>query len=742
MKRLLILTCLLGLYGHQYAQQQNWGGKFEQMGQMLPTPNEYRAGSGAPGTKYWQQRADYVIDVKLDDKTQRISGEETITYYNNSPDQLTYLWVQLDQNVREQETNTTKIGTSAIRDSIPAKWAAQGLGMTDFDGGFKIEAVTDAAGAKLPYTINKTMMRVDLPKPLASGANFAFKVKWNYLVNDRMELGGRSGYEYFPEEDNYLYTIAQFFPRMAVYDDYEGWQNKQFLGSGEFALTFGNYKVNITVPSDHIVASTGTLQNPKDVLTKTQIERFEQAKKSFDKPVIIVTQAEAEAKEKTKSDKYVTWTYQAENVRDFAFATSRKFIWDAQAVKIGDKTPLAMSYYPKEGNPLWEQESTKAVKNTLETYSKYTVDYPYPVAISVHTASIGMEYPMICFNFGRPNPDGTYSDRTKYGMIGVIIHEVGHNFFPMIINSDERQWTWMDEGLTTFVQYRTEVEKYENFPSRRGPAAGIVDYMKGDKEYIRPIMTNSEQIIQFGANAYAKPATALNILRETIMGPELFDKAFKEYANRWAFKHPKPADFFRTMEDASAIDLDWFWKGWFFTVDHVDMSVEEVKWFKTRSEEADVENKGKKVKKGDLAANAADSEMMDFSNGPQPFSLLETNDRFYGEFKNRVDDKAIMAKFADKNFYEIKFANKGGLVMPIIVEFTFADGSKQIERIPAEIWRKNEKQVTKVFAFEKEVTNIVLDPNLETADTETSDNVFPRKKSSTEFDEFKEKSGK
>ncbi len=742
MKKFILSTlAVLSLAYFSIAQETEWQRKFEQLGPELPTPNEYRTGSGAPGKAYWQQKADYDIEVEINDANQRLTGKETITYFNNSPDALKYLWVQLDQNVRERGTNSLKTRTTGIRDSLPAKIAAQGLGITDYDGGFKITSVTGAGGKTLPYTINKTMMRIDLAQPLKTGEQFVMNIEWYYNINDRMEIGGRGGHEYFPEDGNYVYTIAQWFPRMAVYDDYEGWQNKQFLGRGEFALTFGDYKVKITVPEDHIVASTGSLQNPKQVLSKTQLERFEQAKNSFDKPVIIVTQEEAEANEKTKSTKTKTWEYHADNVRDFAFATSRKFIWDAQAVKIGDKTPLAMSYYPKEGNPLWEKESTLAVKNTLEVYSKYTIDYPYPVAISVHAASIGMEYPMICFNFGRPNKDGSYSDRIKYRMIGVIIHEVGHNFFPMIINSDERQWTWMDEGLNTFVQYRTEQEAYDNFPSRRGPASNIVPYMRMDKNQIRPIMTNSEQIMQFGWNAYAKPATALNILRETVMGPELFDKAFKEYAQRWAFKHPKPADFFRTLEDASAVDLDWFWKGWFYSVDNVDVGIEEVKWFKMREEEATVENKSKKVKKGDLNVQA-NSEMMDFGDGPEPFSLVETDPRYYGEFQNRVDDKAIMKKFEGKNFYQLKFANKGGLVTPIIVEFTFKDGSKQTEKIPAEIWRYNEQEVTKVFAFEKEVTNIVFDPNDETADTNMDDNIFPRKKQPSKFDQFKEGSGK
>jgi hypothetical protein len=742
-KRILALLLLISFSQFSWSQDEgdNWGKKFEQLGQMLPTPNEYRAGSGAPGEQYWQQRVDYNIAVTLNEINHRITGKETITYHNNSPDKLTYLWVQLDQNVREPGTNTLKIQSSGIRDSLPAKFFTQGLGVSDYDGGFKITGVTDAAGDDLPYFINKTMMRVELPEPLNSGETFEFNIGWYYTVNDRMELGGRSGYEYFPKDDNYLYTIAQFYPRMAVYDDYNGWQNKQFLGRGEFALEFGDFKVEITVPADHIVASTGWLQNPKDVLTDTQLDRFEKAKKSFDEPVIIVTEEEAIENEKAKTSNTKTWVYHAENVRDFAFATSRKFIWDAQAVKIGDKTPLAMSYYPKEGNPLWEQESTKAVKNTLVTYSKYTIDYPYPVAISVHSASIGMEYPMICFNFGRPNEDGTYSDRVKYGMIGVVIHEVGHNFFPMIINSDERQWTWMDEGLNSFVQYRTEQENYDDFPSRRGPAPNIINYMKSERDQMRPIMTNSEQILQFGNNAYGKPATALSILREAVMGPELFDAAFKEYAQRWAFKRPNPADFFRSMEDASAFDLDWFWRGWFYTVDNVDINLADVQWFRMRQESSDVENKNKNVQQGDLTASGNEGKM-DFSAGPQEFSLTETDPRFYGEFMNRIDDKAVIEKLKDKNYYQLTFKNEGGLVMPIILKFVFTDGTSETIKIPAEIWRLNEQQVTKTFMFDKEVANILVDPDEQTADVNTSNNTFPRVESESKFDEFRGDNGR
>ncbi|MGB1185127.1 MAG: M1 family metallopeptidase, partial [Schleiferiaceae bacterium] len=505
--------------------------KFRQLGQELPTPNVYRTASGAPGHEYYQQRADYDMDITLDDAKQRIYGEEVITYTNNSPDELRYVWVQLDQNMRAKNSTTQQIKSGGIfsergNTASTAFNQLKNNQFYDFDGGFKIDYVQTTSGTNLRYTVNNTMMRVDLPTPLRKGQKFSFKIKWWFNVNDRMDIGGRSGYEYFEDEDNYLYTIAQFFPRMAVYNDVEGWQNKQFLGQGEFTLPFGDYKVNITVPADHVVASTGKLANESKVLTSKQRARLAKARKSYEDPVIIVTQDDAIEAEKNKSQRTKTWVFEAENVRDFAFASSRKFIWDAMAVKIGDKTTMAMSYYPKEGNPLWEQYSTRVVAHTLKVYSNFTIDYPYHKAISVHTKWIGMEYPMICFNGGRPETDGTYSEATKYGMIGVIIHEVGHNFFPMIINSDERQWTWMDEGLNTFVQYLTEQEWDHDYPSRRGPAHKIVPYMSGPKDRMVPIMTNSESVLQFGNNAYGRPATALNILRETVMGRDLFDYAF------------------------------------------------------------------------------------------------------------------------------------------------------------------------------------------------------------------------
>ncbi|MCZ8022695.1 MAG: M1 family metallopeptidase [Cyclobacteriaceae bacterium] len=720
-----------------------WKGKFEQLEQLLPTPNEYRSASGAPGPKYWQQRADYVINAELNDNNQSISGSETITYYNNSPETLRYMWLQLDQNINAKESNTFKTQTNTVRDSIDTKTIASSLTLHDFDGGFKIKSVKDAAGKALPYTINATMMRIDLPQGLGPNQKFVFSVEWLFNINDRMKgltpNDGRSGMEYFPQDGNYVYIIAQWFPRMCVFDDVVGWQNKQFLGQGEFTLTFGNYMVNLTVPADHIVAATGMVQNAKEVLTPEQLARFEKAKTTFDKPVIIASQQEAEAREKTKSTAKKTWKFYAENVRDFAFATSRKFIWDAQAVKVGDKTPLAMSYYPKEGNPLWEQESTKAVKNTLVTYSKYTIDYPYPQATSVHGASLGMEYPMICFNYGRPLPDGTVPERTKWGMIGVIVHEVGHNFFPMIINNDERQWTWMDEGLNTFVQYRTQVENYPDMPQRRGPASMIVPYMKGNAELQRPLMVNSETVVRqnFGNEQYSKCATGLNMLRETIMGPELFDKAFKEYASRWAFKHPKPADFFRTMEDASAVDLDWFWRGWFYTTDNCDQNIEQVRWLTVRKPNQTIEKKEVAATKGDLAAGTGAKKNTDFSNGPEPITILPTPDNMYGEFRSRLNDKQTIEKLENKNMYEVTLTNKGGLVMPVILEWTYKDGSKEIDRLPAEIWRVNESRITKVFVKEKEVVKVVLDPKLETSDINITDNVFPKVETTSRIDQLK-----
>lgn len=742
MKKILLLFLLAPLV--TFAQDDDYKQRFEQLGTMLPSPNSYRTASGAPGENYWQQKADYVIKVKLDEKTNRVTGEETVTYHNQSPHTLSYLWLQLDQNMRAPDSDTEKVnGYTFFNDTIPAKYleqyVANGGSAYDFEGGFNIEYVKDASGKSMSYLIQKTMMKIRLDEDLKPGENVEFSIAWSYIVNDRMKGGGRSGYEYFEEDGNALYTIAQFYPRMAVYSDVEGWQNKQFLGDGEFALSFGDFDVEITVPDDHIVAATGVLQNGKDVLEKDQFKRYEKAKSSKDQ-VFIVTEEEAIENEKEKSDKYETWKFTAKNVRDFGFATSRKFIWDAQMVELATTKPLAQSFYPKEGNPLWEEESTKAVKNTLIMYSERTFDYPYPQATSVHAASIGMEYPMICFNFGRPQPDGSYSTRTQMGMTYVIVHEVGHNFFPMIVNSDERQWAWMDEGLNSFLESNVMLEYYPDLPYSDNLPESVIGYMKSSKDRQRAIMTNPEQVLRLGPNAYGKPAAGLNMLRNSILGPELFDEAFKEYAQRWKFKHPTPADFFRTMEDASAVDLDWFWRGWFYSTDHVDIEVDEVKWFKLNDESEEIEKKMKaQAPKGNLGEGEEEEKATDFSDGPEYITVSETPSFWYGEYRSTIDDDAVKVRYMDKNFYQITFKNEGGLVMPLHVEFEFTDGTKQMVKIPAEIWRKNEQKAGRVFILDKEVAKVTLDPNKEFADTDKSNNVFPKPADETKVDEFKSK---
>tara|TARA_Y100001978_G_C23700673_1_gene440686 strand:- start:3114 stop:5435 length:2322 start_codon:yes stop_codon:yes gene_type:complete len=724
--------------------------KFKQLKEEMATPNVYRTASGAPGHAYYQNEADYVMNLTLNDQQQKLTGSETITYHNNSQDKLEYLWLQLDQNKRAQSSDSYKIQTGGIK-SLNTR-SIKNM-EPEFEGGFNISSVTKKDGSKQAYTIHKTMMRINLDKPLLPGTSFTFNVDWWYNINNRMEIGGRSGYEYFEEDNNYLYTVAQFFPRMCVYNDTEGWQNKQFLGSGEFTLPFGDYDVKIAVPTDHVVAATGNLVNAKEILSEEQIKRLELAKKSEKEPVFIVNEKEAVKNEKQRKKGMKTWHFKAENVRDFGWASSRKFIWDAMVVKQKSNDVLAMSFYPKEGNPLWEQYSTKTVAHTLKCYSKYTFDYPYPVAISVHSKWIGMEYPMICFNGGRPDEDGTYSKRTKYGMISVIIHEVGHNYFPMIINSDERQWTWMDEGLNTFLQYLTEQEFEKGYPSRRGPAYRIVDYMKGNKKRISPIMTNSESIHQFGNNAYGKPATAMNILRESIMGRELFDYAFKMYANRWMFKHPNPEDLFRTMEDASSVDLDWFWRGWFYSTDHVDISLDKVRYYKINNQNPNENNAEKKKKfeeikakdisnqrnKDILTYREIDSKLSDFYTSYDEFSTTEKQLKKFENFQSKLDEDEKQILKEDKHYYEIKFKNIGGLVMPIFLDFTLENNTHELVKIPAEIWMKNNTQITKVFAFDKEVKQIELDPFLETADTDRNNNFWPVKIEPTKFELYQYK---
>ncbi len=749
MQKILLLFGLCCFMQTNFAQVRV--DKFKQLDEEWPTPNNYRNAAGAPAHQYWQQKADYVINVELDDDKQRIMGEETITYTNNSPDALSYLWLQLDQNIFAPNSDAQITRTDAIGNRMDANYL-QRLN-SNFQGGYAIDWVKDKNSKDLPFTINKTMMRVDLPAPLKSKESFTFKIKWSYNINDGIATNARTGYEFFPADKNYTYHIAQFYPRMAVYSDVQGWQHKQFLGRGEFTLSFGDFQLNITVPEDHIIAATGELQNANEVLTATQRERLAQAKTAKN-PVIIQTQAEAVEKEKTKATKKKTWRFKAQNVRDVAFATSRKFIWDAQGVPMSDgRVVMAMSFYPKEGNPLWEKYSTAAIIHTMKVYGKYTFEYPYPVAISTHAAFTGMEYPMISFNFGRPRPDGTYPEQTKYRMLGVIIHEVGHNWFPMIVNSDERQWSWLDEGLNSFLEYLTEVEWERDYPVRRGTTASMIDYMKGDKNGQEPIMTNSESITQFGNNAYGKPATALNVLRETVMGRELFDFAFKEYANRWKFKHPTPSDFFRTMEDASAVDLDWFWRGWFYSTDHVDIAISNFRHFKINSLDQNAELQAQKLLDADNPIYISDlrnkTSVKQSLMEAQPELKDEYNDRdpYKGDIVTQKNNERKLANLTEadkkllldnKNYYELSFKNIGGLVMPVILQFVYEDGTNETKYIPAEVWRYDTENIRKIFITEKTIKEVILDPYLETADTDRSNNYFPQRHEPTRFEMFRD----
>ena len=753
----LLLFCLIipiNLLSQDEKQQGHLNtNKFRQLYDEFSSPNMFRTASGAPGPSYYQQRADYKINVELDDKNKRVYGDEVITYTNNSPETLSYLWLQLDQNVRKKDSpsldiNSDRIDLAYIPDTFDKDFLTE-----SFDGGFNIEYVKSIDNKPLDFIINQTMMRIDLPNPISKGQSISFKIKWWYNINDHVNQDGRSGYETFPSDENRAYIIAQFFPRMCVYNEVEGWQNYQFWGDGEFALPFGDYEVNITVPADHILEATGELINRKEVYSKEMMKRFNQAKKSYEKPVIIVSEDEAIEAEKGFSNDKKTWRFQAKNVRDFAFATSRKYILEMMSVKIGSSDIMAVSIYPKEGNPLWENYSTITVVEALKTFSKYTFDYPYHKAVSVHAHQIGMEYPMICFNFGRPNIDGSYSDDEKFGMIGVIIHEIGHNFFPMIVNSDERQWAWMDEGLTTFVQYLAEQEfgeKYpdiiypnKNFPSDRGPADMITDYMSVDQNFLAPIMSNPENVYSLGPNAYGKPATALNILRETIMGKDLFDYAFKTYSKRWMFKHPTPEDFFRTMEDASAVDLDWFWRGWFYTTDYVDISIKEFNQYYVSpnpSEELtnylqnDIgipRNRWRPLVFFDKFENDDDNKKEN--------EAIENSKLLNNYLKENYTEEEIQNLEIPKYFYEIVFEKPGGLVMPIIIDIKYEDGDVQRKTYPAQVWRKNDNEVRKLITSDKKISEIVLDPEKETADIDTRNNSWPRKKEGTDFDKFKSK---
>ena len=711
--------------------------RFRQLEESLPTANTYRTASGAPGHEYWQQRADYDIDVELDDEQQLIIGTERVRYTNNSPDTLRYIWVQLDPNIFSPESHAVRTSLASSLDESSYRGIERMLARREFDGGVILGDVLDAKGSHIPHVVNDTMLRLDLAEPLLPGSSTVFSIGWEYAINDSRYVGGRTGCEFFEDDGNYIYEIAQWFPRVAAYTDSNGWQHKQFLGRGEFTLEFGDYNVAITVPADHIVAATGTLQNADEVLTDEQTERLERARHA-ETPMFVVTPEEAKANEDSSAKEKRTWRFAAQDVRDFAFASSRKFIWDAQGHDVGGNLVMAMSFYPNEGEPLWSKYSTHAIVHTLDVYSRFTFDYPYPVAISVNGPVGGMEYPMICFNGPRPEKDGTYSKRTKYGLISVIIHEVGHNYFPMIVNSDERQWTWMDEGLNTFLQFLAEQEWEEKYPSWRGEPRNIVSYMTSSEQV--PIMTNSESILQFGSNAYAKPATALNVLRETVMGRELFDFAFREYANRWKFKRPQPADFFRTMEDASAVDLDWFWRGWFYTTEHCDLAIGEVKRYSIDTQDPDVEKARRRAERDERPESLtqmrnkslpkrieAYPELADFYNEYDELDVTEKDREKFTKLIEGLEGRELDVLSTDLAFYTVEIENAGGLVSPVILGVDYEDGSSEEVRIPAEVWRRNTRTIKKMIITERTIERITVDPHLETADGNLDNNHYPPK---------------
>ena len=751
---------LLWLTTPAFAQSADPVAKFRQLGTQLPTPNSYRTASGAPGHEYWQQRADYRIDVALDEEARRIDGRARIGYTNGSPDPLRYLWLQLDQN-RFRRDSLEQRSQTAQRDEEGGDLLSYGRlrqqqAITSNDHGYRIGSVR-SDGAPLPYTIVDTMMRVDLPTPLAPGAAVELEVQWSFAIVEEEAVGARGGYEHFPETDTYLFFLAQWFPRLAAYTDYTGWQNKAFLGRGEFTLEFGDYQVNITVPADHVVSATGELTNPRDVLTGQQRRRLEQAK-TAKKPVFIVTPQEALENEAKRASGTRTWRFEAENVRDFAWASSRKFIWDAMGHRQDDPDQalvMAYSFYPNEAEPLWSQYSTEAVVHTMEVYSRFSFPYPYPTAQSVNTwKSGGMEYPMITFNGYRPEPaedhDGelTYSRRVKLGLIGVIIHEIGHIYFPMTVNSDERRWTWMDEGLNSFLEYLAQTEWEPDFNSDR-PDIPILEhigtYMTSENQV--PIMTQSDSILQFGPNAYTKPAAALVVLRETVLGRELFDYAFREYARRWRFRRPTPADFFRTMEDASATDLDWFWRGWFYSTDHVDVAVAGVREYRISTENPDIELAQEKILYSQRSREPITQKrnreqgigyridrvpgLKDFYNKNDRYTPSNKDRNDYQELLEDLEDwqRAVLEQAVDDNpyLYFIDFENVGGLVSPLPLELTYQDGSVERLPIPAEIWRRNAEHVTKLLIRDKALKAIALDPDHQTADTDFANNHFPRR---------------
>ncbi len=720
---------------------------FAQIDSLLPAPSEARLPSGAPGPAYWQQKVSYKLDLTIDEDARMLRGKEHVAYQNNSPHTLTYLWLALESNQAAPFSDGALAKTWKDNGEVTVDDFRRVLMAREFDGSTKILALKDAAGNDLAHTLNKGMLKVDLPKPLPAGGTFEFDLAWEYLINNTKLIPVRSGYEVL-DDGTCIFGMAYCYPRLCAYTDYGGWRLKQPIRYGEFTLEFGDFEASITVPADHIVGATGALLNPGEVLTAERQSRLKEAD-SAKTPVVIVSKDEADAARKKPAKESRTWKFAATNVRDFAFATSRAFVWDAWGVKIDGRTVRCQSLYPREGMPLWDKYATQAVAHAVEVYSDVTgIPYPWPHATAVLGAhpSGGMEYPMISFNSPRPEKDGSYTERTKWSVIRVIIHETGHNWFPMIVNSDERHWMWLDEGFNSFVQGFAERSWKEDPKITTAQPRFAVEYLLSPAH--QPLMTLPDSLQNVSQNAYFKTSVGLTMLRETILGRPLFDAAFKEYCRRWAFKRAEPADFFRTMEDASGMDLDWFWRGWFFSTSTSDVEVVSVARRALHGGDpakAGERNKAREAKQPssitherDLAAGVPRRiekfpGLKDFYDDFDPHAPTDKQTDDFQKFLQRLTPEEKAALQFDQPVYEVKLKNHGQLPMPLILKLEFDDQSSDIRRYPAEIWRLANGELSVLVVAPRPIVAVTADPYNETADTNFTNNRFPRQIDQTDL---------